>query len=394
MKCPNCGNELDQDEVFCGQCGSSIRPAGLPTEMVQTPPVRSGQLNNTFNSQPPSYPAGALPPDPNQSALRSPGPRQQNEFYKDETEAMSVLPNSGQNYPAGYPQQGYPGIPVQGGMPPVMNQYGQPMQSGNYASSSFPQAPVYQAGQYGSRPEFTPPPKRSNSVALVIAIICLACAIIAASAFGILYLVHKNNTNTASTPTPAVTATTIPTSSLSPTPTPTLTPSPSLTPSPTVSPTPSVTPITGYSFCGTTCTANGFQVEYPATWSETTPDSMIVKFDNPMPTDVYAIFKAQGATSNTVDTLISSDLTSNYASNPGYIGPTPNSSMNMTFGGASWTYETATYTLNNATEQIQVYATVYKGNAYIIELQASAAQFTMTYNQYFMSMLTNFQFLT
>jgi hypothetical protein len=50
--------------------------------------------------------------------------------------------------------------------------------------------------------------------------------------------------------------------------------------------------------------------------------------------------------------------------------------------------------LNSATEQIQVYATVYKGNAYIIELQAPAAQFTMTYNQYFMSMLTNFQFLT
>jgi hypothetical protein len=123
-----------------------------------------------------------------------------------------------------------------------------------------------------------------------------------------------------------------------------------------------------------------------------TPVATTVEFDYPTQADMRAIFKAPGPTTDNATMLLNKDLTSNYASQPGYTAPT--STANMNIGGTNWTYETATYTLNSATEQIQVYATVYKGNAYIIELQASAAQFTMTYNQYFMSMLSNFQFLT
>ncbi|HEV7236747.1 MAG TPA: zinc ribbon domain-containing protein, partial [Ktedonobacteraceae bacterium] len=121
MKCPNCGNELDPNEVFCGQCGAPTRPTGLPTEMVQTPPMRNGQLNSPYNTQPgtgnynsgvpsTSYPAGAaLPPNANTPIIRPSGPQQQGEFYQDATEAMSVLPNNAPGYPAGYPQQGYTG---------------------------------------------------------------------------------------------------------------------------------------------------------------------------------------------------------------------------------------------------------------------------------------------
>src|SRR5450759_1752521 len=156
MKCPNCGNELDPIEVFCGQCGAPTRPTSLPTEMVQTPPMRSGQFNNPYNTQvapgtgsfnagtpTASYPSS---PNSNQSAMRSSGPQQQGEFYQDATEAMSILPNQRPGYPAGYPQQGYSGIPAQGGAP-VAGQFGQPAQTTNFAPPSFPQAPIYQAGQ-------------------------------------------------------------------------------------------------------------------------------------------------------------------------------------------------------------------------------------------------------
>src|SRR5579859_3478120 len=180
MKCPNCGNELDPNEVFCGQCGAPTRPVSLPTEMVQTPPPR-GQFNSPYNTQVApgtsnfnaGNPATAYPssPNPNQSAIRPSGPQQQGEFYQDATEAMSVLPNQRPGYPAGYPQQGYSGIPAQGGAP-IASQFGQPVPV-NFAPPTFPQAPIYQSGQaYGSRTGMTPPPKRNNNVVLVIAIVC------------------------------------------------------------------------------------------------------------------------------------------------------------------------------------------------------------------------------
>ncbi|HKV56628.1 MAG TPA: zinc-ribbon domain-containing protein [Ktedonobacteraceae bacterium] len=398
MKCPTCGNELDPNEVFCGQCGAPTRPTGMPTEMVQTPPMRSGQLNSPYNTQlapgtgnyntgAPStaYPAGAMPPNPNQSAIRPSGPQQQGEFYQDATEAMSVLPNNGPSYPAGYPQQGYGGTPV-------ASQFGQPVPPTNFAPPSFPSAPVYQPGQpYGSRPGMTPPPKRGNNAVMIIAIICLACAIIAVSSFGILYLVHKNNARTVTTPTATATTAPSPSPTPSPSPSPTVTPSPSptTTPSPTITPSPTATPDSGFSFCGTACITNGFQVESPNGWQQSAPNSTAIEFNDPQQTDAYAIFKTPGATSSDAITLIKNDLT-NYASNPGYTAPTSTSSMNI--GGESWTYETASYQLNGATEQVQIYATVHGGNAYITELQWPASQATTYYTGFFQPMLNSFKF--
>src|SRR5438874_12711162 len=75
MRCPKCGNEVSQDEAFCGQCGTPTLPPAHPTEMVYTPPQRSGLLNsynpNTINntnnpnlpaSPPNAYNTGMLPP--------------------------------------------------------------------------------------------------------------------------------------------------------------------------------------------------------------------------------------------------------------------------------------------------------------------------------------------
>ena len=113
MRCPKCGNEVSQDEAFCGQCGTPTLPQAHPTEMVYTPPQRSGLLNsynpnnpnNTINNNMPSIPvsppnaynSGMLPPPqtynsnpggaitPNQAA-RPFNQQQQTGFYQDATE--------------------------------------------------------------------------------------------------------------------------------------------------------------------------------------------------------------------------------------------------------------------------------------------------------------------
>src|SRR5712692_9929281 len=113
MRCPKCGNEVSQDEAFCGQCGTPVSPAGQATEMVQAP--RSGLLN-TYNSGMLSPAPGRSQVPPNQPpTVRPPGPQQQTNFYQDATEAFSSLPNNNQGYPPNYPQQGFAGTPAQGG---------------------------------------------------------------------------------------------------------------------------------------------------------------------------------------------------------------------------------------------------------------------------------------
>ncbi len=72
--------------------------------------------------------------------------------------------------------------------------------------------------------------------------------------------------------------------------------------------------------------------------------------------------------------------------------PTPTTSSNATIGGENWTYQIAYYQSNGQTERIEVYATLYQGKAYIIELQAPDAQFDAANTQYFESMLGRFQF--
>jgi hypothetical protein len=403
MKCPICGNELNPNEWICGQCGAPTGSTTLPTEMVQTPPPRRGQFNSPYNTQVApgttnfnaGNPSAAYPPapGPNQPAMRPSGPQQGGEFYQDATEAMSVLPNQAPGYPAGYPQQGYGGAPVQGGMPGV-SQFGQPAQTSNFGQPGFPQTPIFQPGGYGSRPGLTPPPKHNNNVALIIAIICLACAIIAVSSFGILYLMHKNSPKAVTTPTATATTAPSPTPSPSPspssTPSPTLTPSPTVTPSPTLTPSPTATPDNGFSFCDTPCTTNGFQVESPNGWEQTNPDATSIAFKDPQQTDAYAIFRTPGPATSDAITLIKNELSANYASNPGYRAPTTTSSTIIS--GESWTYQTASYQLNGATEQVQVYAIVHGGKAFIIDLEWPALQFATFFTNTFQPMLNSFRF--
>lgn len=399
MKCPNCGNELSPEGVFCGQCGTPNMPPPKPTEKVNTPPLYQAPLSGGYNTvmSPPSgtYRSAMQPPPGSQSALRPPWPQQQAGFYHDATEGMTSLPNNGENYP----QQGFTGVPMSGGYaesgrfgPPIQ---AQPYQDGNYTGTVYQPPQSFHTGQgYGMPPGLTPPPPKNRSnIILLIMCICLALAIITVAAFGVVFLLRNNSssgqTHTSTNQNASPTSITTPT--LVPSPSPTLSPTPSPSPALTMTPTPDV----GFAWCDTTCTSNGFSVEYPGTWlQKSTSDSLGTQFANPSQPDEFAAFKTPGAATMNADQLVSSDL-NNYSAQPGYTTPTPtsSSSSNTTIGGENWVYQTANYQLNGQTERIQVYATVHQGKAYIIELQAPDAKFDAANTQYFQSMLGRFQFL-
>jgi hypothetical protein len=396
MKCPNCGNELSPGEIFCGQCGTpNILPA-QPTEMVNTPQSRHGLLSGKYNIviSPPSatYKSGLLRPSNNQPTVSPPGPQQQGGFFQDSSESMSALPDNGQNYPTAYPQQSLAGIPMTGN--PGAGQYASPMQlsrDANYTGTIYPPSQPLLPGQgYGMPPRFTPPPQKQRSnVVLIISCISLALAIIIFGTFGAFSLL-RNNSSSKTHPTANQNASSTSVA------TPTLVPSPSPTPSPISSPSPTLTttpaPDAGFTWCDTTCTSNGFSVEYPGTWlQKPTSDSTGTQFTNPSLSDEFAAFKTPGATTLTADQLVSSDL-NGFFSRLGNITPTPTPSSNTTIGGENWVYQTAYYQLNGQTERIEVYATVHQGKAYIIELDASNAQFDAVNMQFFESMLGRFQF--
>jgi len=383
--------------------------------MVQAP--RSGQLNAynpnmPLSGSPPPYKSGMLPPvqpaQPVQSYYsgnpnkpnQPPTPNQTGNFYQDATEAMSVVPpnTTNQGYPPGYPQQSFAGTPMQGGYPGSRQynsqvQPGQtPFQVGNYTQHGFPQTPQFPTGQgygYSAQPQITPVPKKQQSnAALIVATICLVLALLAVIGFGALYLTRGHNPGRA-----AITPTAIPTSAPSPTtvpsPTPTATATPTPVPSPTVAPT--AAPDPNFSWCTTTCTTNGFVVEFPTGWNEgQTADKTGVQFFNPSQTDIYAAFKTPGATTSTASNLVAADLQTGFASQTGYVPPT--TTENTTIGGENWTYEIAHYNINSQVERIEVFATVHQGKAYIIELQAPDSQFDALNTQYFATMIGRFQF--
>lgn len=425
MRCPRCGNEISQDEAFCGQCGAPIVQSSQPTAMVNAPASRNGvpgtyntgQLNNAplpptqglyqqpnqqnqqmspsgFYNQPTMQapPSGPLAPNqanqaPFPQSPQFPQPQQQSGFYQDATEAMTVLPN-GQGYPQGYQQPSYPVAPT---AYPGASQYGaqSPFQAPGTPQTNYPPSATPPVQGYGYNPpsHATPPPKKQPNGLLVFATVCLVVAIIAVAAFGAIYLLRNHSPKTnipAITPTSAV----APTAAPSPTPSPSPTPMPTSTPTPAPSPTPA--PDAGFAWCSI-CTPNGFLVEYPQGWTQANDSAPTnVRFFNTNPTDQYAEFKTPGATTSSASQLVAADLQSTFASQPGYVAPTTSSTA--TIGGENWTYEVATYQLNGQPEQVQVYATVHQQKAYIIELQAAASQFNTVNTQFFTVMLGRFSF--
>ena len=396
MRCPNCSNEINLEETFCGQCGTPVILSAKPFD----PTNRQGLLSSgNYNVSSPSdiYKSVMLPSSNNQPSMMPPGSQQQNGFYQDPTQAMSVLPSQQvQNYPTMYPQQNYgnSSIPVgYSGTSQSISQM-QPFQGGNNTGTMYPPTQSFPTGQgYGMPPGHTPPPpKKRNNLALIILSICITLVLITILAFGATLLLRNNTSNKEQFSNQHATATSMPSPTTAPSPSPTAVPSPSPTPSqsPTLTPTP--TPDAGFTLCDNTCTSNGFSVEYPGTWSQNpTSDSTGTQFTNPSQSDEFAAFKTPGITSMNAGQLVNNDL-NNFSSQPGYNAPTSSPSSNATIGGENWSYQIAYYQLNSQTVRIEVYATVHQGKAYIIELQALDAKFETVNTQYFERMLVRFQF--
>jgi hypothetical protein len=437
MKCPRCGNEVNPEEAFCGQCGSPTRPPAAPTEMINTQSPRPGyrtthSATGTPNTSMPGVPGMSVAPSSSiyqrgtppvgptgsmnipyggpQSPFPAPGipssvptnQRQPSQFYQDATEAMSIPPASVPGYPTASASYTPPGFasPAQQG-PSQMYGTAAPFPTSNLAPSQ-----LYNSGaSYDNivRNRIVPPLKQSNSTLLIVAIICLVFVFIAVVALGTFILLKNHNASTTSGPsnpnggttivnTPATTPTTVP----SPTPTVGMTPTPAPSPTDTTTPTPVTTPTPapdpGFAWCPATCTNNGFQVEYPQNWqSGPASNAPGMQFTSPNAPDIYASFKALGPSQSTASTIAANDLQTTFASQPGYT--VTQSGSTATISGETWFTTTATYQLNGQTERIMVYAIIHQGNAYIIELQAPDSQFDTVNGQYFNVMLAKYQFL-
>jgi hypothetical protein len=395
MKCQNCGNELDQDEVFCGQCGVQNTTPAQPTEMMQAPAPRGGLLSDAYRSGA-FAPNQANPPfshtnmpGPLQSTIHQ-APQKSGGFYQDATEAVSIVPGTPANYPSPYPQQGLGGGSPAGG-------YNNPGQFGtqtqqqflgsSYSNPNFPPTHTgFPSGQFGQGAGMAPRVQKRNNVVMIVGIVCLICAIITVGVFGAIYALRSGNSpQHVATPVAQATAASTPTPTPRPTPSPTPTPLPS--PTPTTVPTPM--PDASFSWC-TSCTQGGYMIEYPNGWSQsTTQDQQGTQFTDAAQTDTYAAVKTPGAGASATD-LLAAD-TGEFSNQPGFQGP--QGTQNATIGGTNWSYQTISYQLNGQPEQVNVYATVYQGKGYILELQAQQGQFANIYGQYFNPMLTRFQFV-
>lgn len=405
MKCQNCGNELDQEEVFCGQCGAPNATPAQPTEMMQAPAPSSSLLGDAYRSR-----SGAFPP--NQSSLFAPEsvpgsqqsairqtPQQGGGFYQDATEAISSVPGASVNYPpSAYPQQGLSG----GSLPGRYNNSGQfgtqaqqqPFSTGNYSNTNYPPTqmsfPGSQFGQGGygtnSGMGMTPQEHKRSNVVMIVGIVCLVFAIITVGIFGVLFTLRNGNNQPQPTPVVQVTAT--------PTATPSPTPTPTPSPTPTVAVTPTPAPDANFSWCSI-CMPKGYQIEYPDNWSQSELPDQSVKFTDQSQT-IQAVVKTPTGSSSPAD-LINADIAQLASQTSSTAAPASACTTNPPISGESWNCEMTILVPNaDPTHPIQtwVYATIYQGKAYLIELVAPQSSFADDQSQFFNPMLARFQFVT
>jgi hypothetical protein len=391
MKCPTCGNILTPGEVFCGQCGTpAVTPPGYqaPTHM-NMPSPRSGLLSTAAyggaGSSPNSYQPGPATPAQIPFANGPANSYQHTGFYHDATEAMPPIQSTPPGLLPGYQQQGFPGSALPAHYPDQNQQFPSqamyPFQTGNYAGPLPAQHP-FNTGlgyNYGPQGKLPPPPQKQNNQVILIVCITLVLILLGAVSLTTYTFLNRSNTNQAAA-LPTVVPTAIPTTA----------PTPSPTPVPTPSPIPTPAPDAGFAWYG-------IMTEFPLTWQGApATNSPGVQFTNPTTPEVYASFKALGATGSAPNDVLMNDVQTIFGSQSGYTAPTPPTAANATIGGAPWYAVAMDY--NDAQNQpvhVEVYATVYQGKAYIIELQAPDTnnQFDAVKQQYFVNMLVKFQFL-
>jgi hypothetical protein len=223
---------------------------------------------------------------------------------------------------------------------------------------------------------------------MIIAVICILCVVVLIFGTTMAWLYISRNTTdnnqaqNAPTSVPTAVPTTVPSSTAA-------LPSPTVIPSPTAVPT--AVPDPGFAWCGQPCLNNGFQTEYLNAWQIGIPSNASgSQFTNPSQLDQYAAFKTLGPTTSTAKDLLRDDLQNNFTSRPG--ATTGESEGSTTIGGTTWLFSILYFQNGEQRERVIVYATVYQGKGYVINLQAADAQFEQINTQVFIYMLGKFQF--
>jgi len=174
-------------------------------------------------------------------------------------------------------------------------------------------------------------------------------------------------------------------------------PTATLTPGPTATPLP--TPRPGFALY--VDTKSGFMIQYPAVWGKDDLVPSIQFYDSVQSTYVVTILPANpngapSASDATVAALNLVNLTLGGIQQEESVqnferitGPTPS----VQVGGQTWQSGIATFGPNNATNRVQVYATVYDGKPFVITLVAPDNLFETGQELYFEPMLATFQFL-
>jgi hypothetical protein len=145
MKCPNCGQNMADDAVFCVDCGQRLpkdekpAPSAQPQAQPQVTPAAPPQQQPAQQQpippqpqaqrQPMTQPQGYVPP-----AAPAGAQYRQGNQYGSPGQNQYQNPNPGGQY--GYPQPQQPGIyasgGVPGGIPGGMNELNAPMTVGQY----------------------------------------------------------------------------------------------------------------------------------------------------------------------------------------------------------------------------------------------------------------------
>jgi len=166
-------------------------------------------------------------------------------------------------------------------------------------------------------------------------------------------------------------------------------------------PTPTQTPIVG--FQQYVDPAEGFSIQYPGSWVYI-PDSPGIQFDDDISNPTYEVqvivpsdTTYAGLSGDPSDPAVWVNYTlsavarkfqDNFQQVP---GPAPS----VMIGGVTWQSGVGLLTgdPNQGSFRVQVYATVYQGKPYIINLLAPDAKFSVAEKYFFTPMLQTFEFL-
>lgn len=113
--CPNCGDPVEHDEVFCDKCGTRVTSEPTAESQYQTP----NPYQNQYQTPTPDPYQGQTPtPNPYQGQTPTPGPYQGQTPTPDSNQSQySYIPGQ-QNMPPFTPPSSYPSSPYSSGQKP------------------------------------------------------------------------------------------------------------------------------------------------------------------------------------------------------------------------------------------------------------------------------------